>query len=592
MAEKGSSAGDGGGDGEIRHGNGDYNLPDFVGQPNAPQRLELQRLADKQEMEQKDLEAQQAQALASSQLFPMELTRLLEQHEVGRRRQRERHQEEQQRLREHQQQRSPHHPRLQFPWPPLYEEIHQPPSLSAGLRTNAGVGQRWKAPFVGSPLRSTTNADAVASPTTSTTRTLTPPSEETQKDNNQKEGEGNQPAKNSKARREGEKRRERQAEIREWQGEVPPIESIVVKPEDSYIPEYFLPHGPLNAASEENQRACPSRWTPRIPRTPLESKVTPPPTRAEWDQRPVTYYNDGTPHPRPGEVLPLPPPLRKSKALEANHGSLRATEVRETRNPQPGTHPIHPGGLSAQVPPGTINSNRRHGVNMNAGIFNSYQPTSHERGYHRDSVPYYSQQPAERYYNNSDFHHPQPTRMHNIAYGPHERPLNAVDNDDRPMNSHDNYNAYPTPYASAAYHAPPRYGNEDGLELLSSVAAAQPPASSLPSLPQSLQQHSYYRTGTTTPPPSSPLSAPTSGRNITLSQLQYLGQGPPPPSAPAPRTRLGTPRPQVDNDETEVEDEDEEEQIRRSKRMQQRRRGRRHGSSDCTPLPDSDGDDN
>ncbi|KAK7941283.1 uncharacterized protein PG986_013670 [Apiospora aurea] len=229
---------------------------------------------------------------------------------------------------------------------------------------------------------------------------------------------------------------------------------------------------------------------------------------------------------------------------------------------------------------------------MNAGGFIHHQPTSHKGGYRNDSTPYNPHPAAEsNYYNNGAFHHPQPTRMHSTAYGPQERPFNAANNDDRHMSNYSNYNPYPTPYEGAGYHAPPRhgnddgaaprYGNEDGLEMLSNVAATQPPAPSLPPPPQHRPQHGHYHPGPryssadrTTPPPSSPLSAPTSGRsNIALPQLPYLGEGPAPASAPpAPPRRARPVAQQRDNDDTEMEDwEEGGRRKRRSRRIQQRR---------------------
>ncbi|KAK7941284.1 uncharacterized protein PG986_013671 [Apiospora aurea] len=303
MTEKDSSAGDGDGEVEIPYGNGDYNLTDFIGEPNAPQRLELQRLADQQEREQERLASQQTQALASSR--PEERQRLLKQQQDERCRLKDRHLREQQRLKGHQQRRAPHHPRLQIPWSSLYSEIYESPPPSAGLRTNAGVGKRWKAPFVKSPLRNTTNADAVASSTTSAADTLTPPSAEEQRDE--------ELIAKSKAKRE-EKKREREAEILDVEGELPGFGSYAVsRPEDTIVVAYFLPQElEFASASKEARRACPSRWNPSMPRAPFESVVRLAPTRAEWNQTPVTYFNDGIPHPRPGDILPLPP--RRSEA--------------------------------------------------------------------------------------------------------------------------------------------------------------------------------------------------------------------------------------------------------------------------------------
>ncbi|KAK8087932.1 hypothetical protein PG997_002893 [Apiospora hydei] len=544
MVDKDSSAGDGDGEGEVPYGNGDYNLPDFIGEPNAPQRLELQRLADQQEIEQERLASQQARALASSR--PEERQRLVAQQQDERRRLRDRHLGEQQRLIGHQQRRSPHHPRLQIPWSSLYTDIYEPPPPSAGLRTNAGVGQRWKAPFVESPLRNTTNADAVAYSTTSAADALTPPSEEEPEGDVQEAERDKEQIVKSKAKREEEKKREREAEILHVEGELPGFGSFTTpRPEDSIVEAYFLPQDLQFApASKEARRACPSRWNPSMPRAPFESVVRPAPTSAEWNQTPVTYFNDGTPHPRPGDILPLPPP-RRNEAAGAYLRRPRLNEERQTGNPQ------------------------GDDGNMNAGGFIRHQPTSHEGDYRNDSAPYYSHPAAEsNYYNNGTFHHPQPMRMHNTPYGPQERPFNAANNDDRHMSDYSNHNPYPTPYSRTGYNAPPRHRNEDGLEMLSNVAAAQPPASSLPPLPQHRPQHGYYHpdpryssADRTTPPPSSPISAPTSGRsNIALPQLPYLGQGPAPASAPTAPSSSRSPcrrRPlaqQHDNDDTEMED--------------------------------------
>lgn len=275
MSEKGSSTK--GGNRIVNRGNGDFNLPGFVGRPNAPQRLELQHLLDQQESEREKLEARNERERIVSQLDEPDQQRRREEQQNESLQLRERHQGEQRRLGQHQRRRSHDHPRFEYPWPVLKAAYHIPPPL---------------------PADPTAEASSSTSPTTRATTTQT---EDDEPEDGYKEEELEQIV--------AEIRRERQSEVVPFWDSLPSIRTMSVNPEDGGdVPLLKLPKQPFPPQTAEDRRAGPSHWSPHVELPSLDSFHVAAPSRDEWE-RPWpnnAWAPNGRPRLGPGDILPLP----------------------------------------------------------------------------------------------------------------------------------------------------------------------------------------------------------------------------------------------------------------------------------------------
>ena len=260
---------------------GDFNIPGFVGKPNAPQRLELEKLRFRQERELNELESRHEQERSESRVDEPDQQLRGEKQQNERRELEERHQRENHRLIEDQRSRRiPPPRRLQKPLPTIQAKYHN-------------------------PSRNPTTSPAATSSYTSTADATKLQSKDKPEDES-----NDQNLEDIFARM----RREREEEIVGFREPLPCIRRIGVDPTlGRGFPPIKLPEPPFRPATAEERQAGPSHWLP-IPRLkPAVEPVRQAPSKDEWERwwpnawtPPDSTPRNGRPRPRPGEVLPVP----------------------------------------------------------------------------------------------------------------------------------------------------------------------------------------------------------------------------------------------------------------------------------------------
>ncbi|KAK7968999.1 hypothetical protein PG988_008072 [Apiospora saccharicola] len=295
-------------------GNGDFNIPSFLGMPDARQRCEVNRLSDQHEKHQRELHELDSRHERIRSLSHVD--------EPARQRRAEEQQYERQHLEcRHAREQVCPHPWHKYPRPTLHAGYH-PPSH----RIADGA------------------ADTAASPSSSSTarvtKTLTKGGPE---DDAEKEG---------------------RIENVDSPESLPSIHSIL---ESDVYGDIFPPVrlGELTRfrpeTAEDDRRACPSLWSPSGPPNPSHKAPLKAPSEDEWVQlwpsiwAPDSAPRNGEPRPGPGDIVPMPGTQR----------SLRSKKV-EYRDPRPAAQ------QSIHEPPSITDSRHEYGRGMNNGGHNPY----------------------------------------------------------------------------------------------------------------------------------------------------------------------------------------------------------------------------
>ncbi|KAK8035861.1 hypothetical protein PG991_001934 [Apiospora marii] len=511
---------------------GDFNIPGFVGKPNAPQRLELEHLGVQQERELIELEARHEQERRESQVDEPDQQRQVERQQNERRQLEEQHQGEYQRLIEEQLSRRIPPPRQpQTSWPALHAGFHNPPHHpTAGPTT-----------------------DAATSSSASTARATNDRPE----DNPHRKFLENLFENLQREREQGE----------ETVGFREPLRSVRGIAADrglgGGVPTTKLPEPPFRPQTAEERRANPSQWAPSVP------YYISAPSKEEWKQwwpnawKPDSAPGNGRPRPGPGEILPLPVPTSKGRPPHPGPGkALPFPGTTSNGGPLPGpgdmlslpaattktdkqktfragkevqwrrtnrkrlirlaaTQPVNPSDLSFQAPPSDTENRQGygHGAN-NGGQFPYHMP---QGGVQQDQLSFRPPPAA------STFDRP----FGQLPLVPPQQPQHGDADDDLTS-------SYRAIFASTRARIAAMAVADDAAAAAAAAAAssataalATPPSSS----PWRRDPAALYQPGRGPPggggTPSSPLAEGqrSSNNRPELPPLPYLGLGPAPATA-------------------------------------------------------------